>query len=135
MYGATYKNKKGIFAIRLASNMTLKSVEQWYKMNRAKNYTEFRQALDIKGIINQYITYADKYDTIYCVSNGAMPIRPDGYDWTKTVPGNTMKTWGKANDCDGYFYASEAFFKYKTTNIMVHKDGIPKEMKKKLGIK
>jgi bleomycin hydrolase len=44
-------------------------------------------------------------------------------------------SWGKANDCDGYFYASEAFFKYKTTNIMVHKDGIPKEMKKKLGIK
>ncbi len=44
-------------------------------------------------------------------------------------------SWGKANDCDGYFYASEAFFKYKTTNVMVHKDGIPKEMKKKLGIK
>ena len=92
LYGATYKNKKGIFAIRLASNMTLKSVEQWYKMNRAKNYTEFRQALDIKGIINQYITYADKYDTIYCVSNGAMPVRPDGYDWNNTVPGNTRKT-------------------------------------------
>lgn len=92
IYGSTYKNKKGIFAIRLASNMTLKSVEQWYKMNRAKNYTEFRQALEIKGIINQYITYADRFDTIYCVSNGAMPIRAEGYDWTSTVPGNTMKT-------------------------------------------
>lgn len=92
IYGATYKNKKGIFAIRLASNMTLKSVEQWYKMNKAKNYTEFRQALDIKGIINQYVTYADRYDTIYCVSNGAMPVRADGYDWEHTVPGNTMKT-------------------------------------------
>jgi bleomycin hydrolase len=44
-------------------------------------------------------------------------------------------SWGKANDCDGYFYASEAYFKYKTTNIMVHKDGIPKELRKKLGIK
>lgn len=92
MFGATYKNKKGIFAIRLASNMTLMSVEQWYKMNRAKNYTEFRKALDIKGIINQYITYADRYDTIYCVSNGAMPVRADGYNWQSTVPGNTTKT-------------------------------------------
>ncbi len=92
MYGATYKNKKGMFAIRLASNMTLKSVEEWYKMNKAKNYTEFRQALDIQGIINQYVTYADRYDTIYCVSNGAMPVRADGYDWNSTVPGNTKKT-------------------------------------------
>ncbi len=96
MYGATYVNKKGMFAIRLASNMTVKSVEEWYKMNKAKNYTEFRQALDIQGIINQYVTYADRYDTIYCVSNGAMPIRADGYDWNSTVPGNTMKTlWTK----------------------------------------
>lgn len=92
MYGATYKNKKGVFAIRLASNMTLTSVEEWYKMNKARNFTEFRRALDMKGIINQYVTYADRFDTIYCVSNGAMPIRADGYNWESTVPGNTTQT-------------------------------------------
>ncbi len=43
-------------------------------------------------------------------------------------------SWGiKNNDCDGYFYASEAFVKYKTTSIMVHKDGVKKEIAKKLG--
>ncbi|MGP2481113.1 penicillin acylase family protein, partial [Listeria monocytogenes] len=58
--------------------------------------TEFRKALDIQGIINQNVTYADRFDTIYAVSNGAMPIRADGYDWKGTVPGNTMKTlWTK----------------------------------------
>lgn len=92
MYGATYVNKKGMFAIRLASNMTLKSVEEWYKMDKAKNFTEFRNILKIQGIVNQNITYADRYDTIFCVSNGAMPIRADGYDWNSTVPGNTKKT-------------------------------------------
>lgn len=92
IYGATYKNDKGFFAIRLASNMTIKSVEQWYLMNKAKNYHEFRNVLNMQGIVNQYITYADRNDTIYCVSNGAMPIRPDGYNWKSTVPGNTMKT-------------------------------------------
>ena len=96
IYGATYVNKKGMFAIRLAANMTIKSPEQWYRMNKAKNYTEFRDILNMQGIVNQYITYADKNDTIYCVSNGAMPIRADGYDWSTTVPGNTMKTlWTK----------------------------------------
>ncbi|HWB65177.1 MAG TPA: penicillin acylase family protein [Chitinophagales bacterium] len=92
IYGATYINKKGMFAIRLASNMTIKSVEEWYKMNKARNFTEFRNAIGMEGIVNQNITYADKYDTIYCVSNGAMPLRADGYNWKSTVPGNTKKT-------------------------------------------
>jgi bleomycin hydrolase len=44
-------------------------------------------------------------------------------------------SWGvKNNDCDGYFYASEAFVKYKTTSIMLHKDGVKKEIGKKLGL-
>jgi bleomycin hydrolase len=44
-------------------------------------------------------------------------------------------SWGtSSNDCDGYFYASEAYFKYKTINIYLHKDAIPSEIKKKLAI-
>ena len=44
--------------------------------------------------------------------------------------------WGTSyNDCDGYFYASEAFVEYKTMDIMLHKDAVPKNIKKKLGIK
>lgn len=45
-------------------------------------------------------------------------------------------SWGtKHNECDGYFYASFPYVRYKTMNIMIHKDGIPKDIKKKLGIK
>jgi acyl-homoserine-lactone acylase len=91
-YGATVVNKKGMFALRLASNMTIKAPEQWYHMDRAKNFTEFRHALDMQGIVNQNITYADKNDTIFFISNGAFPKRADGYDWTGTLPGNTAKT-------------------------------------------
>ncbi|MFT4753095.1 MAG: bleomycin hydrolase [Salibacteraceae bacterium] len=44
-------------------------------------------------------------------------------------------SWGTKNNSDGYFFASEAYVKYKTMNILVHKEGIPKGLKKKLGIK
>lgn len=45
-------------------------------------------------------------------------------------------SWGTGfNDCDGYFYASFPYVRYKTMNILVHKDALSKEMKKKLGIK
>ncbi|MCB0737300.1 MAG: aminopeptidase [Bacteroidetes bacterium] len=42
-------------------------------------------------------------------------------------------SWGtKSNDCGGYFFASESYVAYKTINVMVHKDALPKAMKKKL---
>lgn len=44
-------------------------------------------------------------------------------------------SWGKAGKYDGVWYASDAFVKYKTLNIVVHKDALPKDLKKKLGIK
>jgi len=45
-------------------------------------------------------------------------------------------SWGtKYNDRDGYFYASFPYVRYKTMNIMIHKDALSKNMRKKLGIK
>jgi len=45
-------------------------------------------------------------------------------------------SWGTDyNEYEGHFYASEAFIKYKTMSWSVHKDAIPKEIRKKLGIK
>ncbi len=41
-------------------------------------------------------------------------------------------SWGDGNHCGGFLYASEAYVLYKTTCIMVHKDAIPKDIRKKL---
>ncbi len=35
-------------------------------------------------------------------------------------------SWGKSNECDGYFFASFPYVKYKTMNILVHKDALVK---------
>ena len=42
---------------------------------------------------------------------------------------------GILHEYDGIWYASKAFVAYKTMNILVHKDALPKEIAKKLGIK
>ncbi len=44
-------------------------------------------------------------------------------------------SWGEANDNKGYFFASEAYVRYKTINIYLHKNALPADIKKKLGIK
>lgn len=44
-------------------------------------------------------------------------------------------SWGDYNKYHGYLYVSYPFLAYKTTSIMIHKDALPKDLKKKLGIK
>lgn len=44
-------------------------------------------------------------------------------------------SWNTDNVFKGYLYASDAYLKYKTMDIMLHKNGIPQAIKTKLGIK
>ncbi len=44
-------------------------------------------------------------------------------------------SWGETGKYKGVWYASDAFVRYKTLNIVVHKDALPKHIAKKLGIK
>ena len=61
------------------------------------------------------------------------------YGLAKDQNGNPyfiVKTsWGQAGDYEGIWYASDAYVRYKTLNIVVHKDALPKSIKTKLGIK
>jgi bleomycin hydrolase len=41
-------------------------------------------------------------------------------------------SWGSSNYPEGYLYVSENYFAYKTINIYLHKDALPKEIRKKL---
>ena len=44
-------------------------------------------------------------------------------------------SWGtQKSDYKGIWYVSEAFMKYKTNDVLVHKNAIPKDIRKKLGI-
>ncbi len=44
-------------------------------------------------------------------------------------------SWGDAGNYHGTWFVSKAFVRYKTMNIVVHKDALPKDIKKKLNIK
>jgi aminopeptidase C len=44
-------------------------------------------------------------------------------------------SWGVTGKYDGIWYVSDSFVRYKTLNILVHKDAIPAAIKAKLGIK
>lgn len=91
-YGPTFKTEKGVFAWRFMVGKSIKMAEQWYRMNKARNFKEFKNALKIRGITSLNIVYADREDTIYYLSNGRFPYRNPIYDWSKVVPGNSSET-------------------------------------------
>lgn len=80
--------------MRTPSLFEIRALEQWWRMNKAQNYNQFREALDMLAIPGFNIGYADVNDTIFYVSNALIPKRAPGYDWTKIVPGNTKKHFG-----------------------------------------
>jgi bleomycin hydrolase len=43
-------------------------------------------------------------------------------------------SWGASNYPKGYLYVSEQYFRYKTINIYLHKDGIRPELKQKINL-
>jgi len=92
IYGPTLKNKTGVYAVRTPSTTNITAIEQWWKMNKATNFSEFYKALEMKALPGYNIGYADRNDTIFYISNGKIPIRAKGYDWTDVVPGNTKET-------------------------------------------
>lgn len=93
VYGPTMVTKTRAFSMRYAGLFESRTGEQWYRMNKARNFSEFRKALQMTAIPMGFnIVYADRNDTIFYVTNGKIPLRKPGHDWQQTLPGNTSST-------------------------------------------
>ena len=102
IYGPAIKNKSGVFAIRPPSTTNINALEQWWRMNKARSFSEFYSILEWNALPGYNIGYADRNDTIFYISNGKIPRRDPNYNWQKTLPGNTKKTlW------DSYYTTQE----------------------------
>lgn len=75
------------------------------------------------------------FDNYQTTDDHGMLIAGIAKDQNGTKYYYVKNSWNTNNIYDGYFYASESFVKYKTMNIVVHKDAIPKKIAKKLNLK
>ncbi len=122
-YGPTIITDRGTFSIRMPAQMDIRGLEQWYRFNKAKNFTEFKAAVNMKAIPGYNIVYADKYDTIYYISNGRIPIRDKNFNWKTTLPGNTSATlWNQLHPIDALpqVLQPKSGFVYNTNHSPFH---------------
>lgn len=77
----------------------------------------------------------EAYDNYETTDDHGMQIYGIAKDQTGKEYYMVKNSWGMAGNYKGIWYASKAFVAYKTMNIVVHKNAIPKSIRKKMGLK
>lgn len=94
--GPVFKTKHGWYAVRFPGSMDIRATEQWYKMNKARNWREFEQAIKMEAIPLFNIVYADVNGNIFWQSGCQVPHRDSTLNWNQPVDGtNPRYTWNK----------------------------------------
>jgi bleomycin hydrolase len=75
-----------------------------------------------------------EFDNFKTTDDHLMHITGKAKDQNGTMYYIMKNSWGEGNMYKGYQYVSRNYFQMKTVSLMVHKDAIPKDIKKKLGI-
>ena len=108
--------------------------ERWVGKAAEEKKEEVKAELPVEMTITQEMRQ-DGYDRKTTTDDHGMHI----YGVAKDQNGNkyfmVKNSWGETGKYKGIWYASDAFVRYKTLNIVVHKDALPKHIAKKLGIK
>lgn len=91
-HGPVVRRPHGTYAIRYGGMDDIRQLEEWYRMDKARNLDEFKDALRMHAIASFNVGYADKEGNIYYLYNMAMPIRAEGYNWQEYLPGDTSDT-------------------------------------------
>ena len=107
---------------------------RWLKMTAAEKKAESIT----RPMPQKWCTQEERqlgYDNWETTDDHGMLIYGKAKDQQGTEYYLVKNSWGKAGKYKGIWYASKAFVRYKTMNIVVHKDALPKNIKKNLGLK
>ena len=154
---ADYSLDKG-FTVAWATDVS----EKGFKWKEGLAIVPSEDIEDIDGLERakwDQLSDTEKQQLIYDVStikkekSISQEMRQEAFDFYQTTDDHGMHIVGIAKDSngteyykvknswgsdkhiyDGYLYVSKPFVRYKTTSFLVHKDGIPRKIREKLGL-
>ena len=88
IHGPVMEFDHGTYALRISSLKNMKFMEEWYRMGKATNFNEFRNAMEIHALPMFNTGYADKDGNIFFVYNAKIPKRDDRYNWHELLAGD-----------------------------------------------
>ena len=89
IHGPVLRRPFGTYAIRYSNLKDIRAVDQWYKINKAKNLEMFQDAMEMIAIPSLNTVYADREANIYYIYNGRFPERNEAFNWQQVIPGDT----------------------------------------------
>jgi len=109
----------------------------WLGLTPGERTGEIRNKIGKEILKEKIITQEARqtaYDNYETTDDHGMQI----YGIAKDKEGNKFymvkNSWGETGPYKGLWYASEAFVRYKTLNVVINKEGLPKSIAEKLGL-
>ncbi|MGL5228484.1 MAG: aminopeptidase C [Bacteroidales bacterium] len=132
-------NRNGIAVMPGVNAGELSGSDQakWLGLSQKEKDAEIMKALESPGSelnVTQEMRQA-AYDNYETTDDHGMQIYGIAKDQTGKKYYMVKNSWGTDNKYQGTWYASDPFVRYKTMSIVMHKDALPKSLKKKLNIK
>ena len=128
-------SNKGLAVLPVASEdkMSEQEVARWNSLTEREKERELYKLdkpfkeMQVSQEMRQ--TAFDDYET---TDDHGMHIIGEAKTQDGKVFYKVKNSWGNYNEYSGYFYASKPYVRYKTMSLMVHKDGIPQNIREKL---
>ena len=130
--GFSHRNGYAVLPASKTADMTDSEIAKWEKdvKKAEKKVSQKGKEPEVDQTLRQ-LTF-DNFET---TDDHLMHLTGIVKDQNGTIYYKTKNSWAdNSNKFGGYLNMSEAYVKLKTVAIMVHKDAIPKEVKKKLGL-
>lgn len=109
-------------------------IAKWVKMPKSEQNTALLKKPGKEKEITQELRQKE-FDNKQTTDDHGMHVVGKAVDQIGNKYFIVKNSWGDYGKYHGYLYASYPFVAYKTTSIMIHKDALPKDLKKKLGIR
>ena len=87
-HGPVIEAPHGTYAVRYAGMGEIRQLEQYVRLNLAKNWDEFSAAMGLNALPSINYIYADKDGNVAFIHNGQYPERAPGWDWQADLPGD-----------------------------------------------
>lgn len=89
VHGPALRTPTGTYAVRYAGMDEVGYYEQLYRMNKARTFEEWLDAMRYRALAMFNTVYADREGNIFYLYNARVPVRSPEFDWQGDLPGTT----------------------------------------------